>query len=185
MILPIVGFGNPILRKVAKDIDKEYPELDKLIEDMFDTMYHASGVGLAAPQIDKSIRLFIIDATPFVENYPEAEGFKQAFINPQIIEESGELWVFQEGCLSVPDIHEDVSRKSIIKVRYFDENFNEKEEYLTGIRARVFQHEYDHLEGKVFVDRLSPLRKTLLKRKLNYISVGKVRTDYRMKIVKK
>ncbi|MDD2530851.1 MAG: peptide deformylase [Bacteroidales bacterium] len=181
MILPIVGYGNPVLRKVAQPIDKTYPELNLLIDNMFETMYNANGIGLAAPQIDLSIRLIVIDADPLKENYPEAEGFKKVFINPQIVEESGEKWVFAEGCLSLPELHEEVSRYSNVLVKYFDENFSPKEEMFSGVRARVFQHEYDHLEGKVFVDRLSPLRKTLLKRKLNDISNGKIQTNYKMK----
>ncbi|MDR0971915.1 MAG: peptide deformylase [Bacteroidales bacterium] len=181
MILPIVGYGNSILRKVAKDIDQDYPNLKELIDNMYETMYNASGIGLAAPQIDLSIRLIVIDADALKENYPEAENFKKVFINPQIVEESGEKWLFEEGCLSLPNIHEEVSRHSIVKVRYYDEDFIEREETFQGAKARVFQHEYDHLEGKVFVDRISPLKKTLLKRKLNNISEGKVQTSYRMK----
>lgn len=190
MILPIVGYGSPVLRNIAKEIDFNYPDLDKLIQDMFETMKQASGLGLAAPQIDRSIRLFVIDTSSLKEEDLEGQGmkpetFRKVFINPEIIEESGELWSFQEGCLSLPDIHEDVSRHSIIKVRYFDEKFNEKTEVLDGIQARVFQHEFDHLQGKVFVDRLSPLRKTLLRKKLNNISSGKVITDYKMKPIRK
>lgn len=190
MILPIVGYGSPVLRNIAKEIDFNYPDLDKLIQDMFETMKQASGLGLAAPQIDRSIRLFVIDTSSLKEEDLEGQGmkpetFRKVFINPEIIEESGELWSFQEGCLSLPDIHEDVSRYSIIKVRYFDEKFNEKTEVLDGIQARVFQHEFDHLQGKVFVDRLSPLRKTLLRKKLNNISSGKVITDYKMKPIRK
>ncbi|MEA4966557.1 MAG: peptide deformylase [Bacteroidaceae bacterium] len=181
MILPIVGFGNPILRKIAKPIDENYPDLKDLIKNMFQTMYNANGIGLAAPQIDLSIRLVVIDADPLKEDYPEAEGFKKVFINPEIIEESGEKWAFQEGCLSLPELHEEVTRYSNVLVKYYDENFNQKEEMFSGARARVFQHEYDHLEGKVFVDRLSPIRKTLLKRKLSDISNGKVFTNYKMK----
>lgn len=182
MILPIVGYGASVLKQQAKDITKDYPGLTELIENMFTTMYAANGVGLAAPQIDLSIRLFVIDAEPFKEAYPEAEGFKKVFINPQILEYKGEIWSdFQEGCLSLPDIHEDVARPSIVRVKYLDEDFNEHEEELTGIRARVFQHEYDHLEGKVFTDRLSPLRRTLLKRKLNDVASGKIVPGYKMK----
>ena len=148
MILPIVGYGASVLKQQAVEITKDYPELPELIENMFTTMYAANGVGLAAPQIDLSIRLFVIDAEPFKETYPEAEGFKKVFINPQILEYKGEIWSdFQEGCLSLPDIHEDVARPSIIRVKYLDETFTEHEEEFSGIRARVFQHEYDHLEG--------------------------------------
>lgn len=183
MILPIVGYGNSVLKKEAQEITKDYPDLAKLIEDMFETMYAANGVGLAAPQINLSIRLIVVDADPFKETYPEAEGFKQVFINPTILEYKGEMWSdFEEGCLSLPEIHEEVTRPSEVVVRYFDENFVEHTEELSGIRARVFQHEYDHLQGKVFVDRLSSLRKTLLKRKLNDIANNRVRTSYRMKL---
>lgn len=183
MILPIVGYGNSVLKKEAQEITKDYPDLAKLIEDMFETMYAANGVGLAAPQINLSIRLIVVDADPFKETYPKAEGFKQVFINPTILEYKGEMWSdFEEGCLSLPEIHEEVARPSEVVVRYFDENFVEHTEELSGIRARVFQHEYDHLQGKVFVDRLSSLRKTLLKRKLNDIANNRVRTSYRMKL---
>lgn len=182
MILPIVGYGSKVLREQTKEIDKDYQGLEELIKNMFDTMYSANGVGLAAPQIDLSIRLFVVDADPFKETYPEGEGFKKVFINPQILETKGEIWSdFQEGCLSLPDIHEQVARPSIIVMRYFDENFVEHTEEFDGIRARVIQHEYDHLEGKVFTDRLSPLRRTLLKRKLSDIASGKVIADYKMK----
>lgn len=182
MILPIVGYGSAILRQVSEPISEDYPGLKQLIDDMFETMYAANGVGLAAPQIDLPIRMFVIDASPFKETYPDGEGFKKVFINPEILEFKGEIWAdFQEGCLSLPDIHQDVARPSIVVVKYLDENFVEHTEELDGIRARVFQHEYDHLEGKVFTDRLSPLRRTLLKRKLQDISAGKVYTDYKMK----
>lgn len=180
MILPIVGYGHSILRKKTEDIDKTYPEIKKLIEDMFETMYHANGVGLAAPQVNLPISVLVIDTDPFKENYPEGEGWKKAMINPCIIEESGEEWAFEEGCLSVPGIHENVMRKSVVKVRYCDADFNECEEILQGIRARVFQHEYDHLQGKVFVERLSGVRRAFLKRKLKDISENKIRTDYKM-----
>jgi peptide deformylase len=183
MILSIVGYGNPVLKKQAQEITKDYPELPKLIEDMFETMYAANGVGLAAPQVNLSIRLVVIDAEPFKEVYPEAEGFKKVFINPTILEYKGEIWSdFEEGCLSLPEIHEEVARPSEIVVKYYDENFQEHTEEFVGIRARVFQHEYDHLEGKVFVDRLSAIRKTLLKRRLSDIANNKVRTSYRMKM---
>ncbi len=181
MILPIVGYGNPVLRKLAKPIDKDYQGLNELIENMFETMYNANGIGLAAPQIDLSIRLFVIDADGLKETYPETEGFKKVFINPEVLEESGEKWTFQEGCLSLPELHEEVSRHSNVLVKYYDQDFNLHEETLTGAKARVFQHEYDHLEGKVFVDRISPLKKTLLKRRLNDIANGKVQTNYKMK----
>lgn len=181
MILLIVGYGSPVLRRMTNKIDKDYPLLSELVSNMFETMYLANGVGLAAPQIDLSISLAVIDAQPFAEKYPEADGFKRVFINPEIIEVSEEKWTFEEGCLSLPELHEEVSRPCSVVVRYFDENFNEKEELLTGLRARVFQHEFDHLQGKVFVDRLSSIRRTLLKRKLNDISSGRVATSYKMK----
>ncbi len=180
MILPITALGHPVLKKVAKDIDKDYPNLDKLIEDMFETMYHADGVGLAAPQVNKSIRLFVIDADPFKDYYPEAEGFKKVFINPTILEEDGEEWGFNEGCLSVPDINEEVIRKSKVLLKYYDENFVEKTEWFDGIKARVIQHEYDHLEGIVFTDRVGRLTKLMLKKKINNILQGKVQTNYKM-----
>ena len=184
MIRAIVGYGCPVLKKVAQPIDKGYPELEELINDMFETMYNAYGVGLAAPQINLSIRVVVIDADPMKEVFADGEGFKKYFINPVIIEEQGEPWAYNEGCLSLPELHEDIVRKPIIKVRYQDLDFNEYEEEFSGIRARVLQHEIDHLEGKVFTDRLSPLRRTLLKRKLKELSVGNVRTPYRMKYLK-
>jgi len=186
MILPIVAFGDPVLKKVAENIDANYPGLEKLIADMFDTMYNAKGVGLAAPQIGKSIRLFIVDATPFSvdpENDEEAalEGFKRTFINAKITKESGKEWAFNEGCLSIPKIREDVMRKSDLKITYLDENFKEQTEEFSGLAARIIQHEYDHIEGKLFTDRISPLRKRLLQRKLSDISKGRIDVDYKMK----
>ena len=180
MILPILAYGHPNLRKVAEDIDKDYPGLDKLLDDMFETMYASNGVGLAAPQINKSIRLFVIDASPFAEEVPEAEGFKKVFFNARIVEEDGKEWAFNEGCLSVPKINEDVTRKSKIKIHYYDRDWNYREEEYDGIFARIIQHEYDHLEGILFVDRVSALRKTMLRGKLNDIAKGKVDVDYRM-----
>lgn len=180
MILPIVAYGQPILKKIALDIDKNYPDLQKLIADMFETMYFSHGVGLAAPQINKSIRLLVIDATPFGEDDERAKDFKKAMINPKIIHEEGEEWAFNEGCLSVPEIREDVYRKPKVTIQYYDENWNYFEETYDSVMARVIQHEYDHLEGKLFVDRLSSLRKMMLKRRLNEIATGKVTTDYRM-----
>ena len=185
MILPIVALGHPVLKKVAQDIDKDYPDLKVLIDNMFETMYNAEGVGLAAPQINKSIRLFIIDAAPYEKHYPETVGFKRVFINPQIIEEDGEEWFFNEGCLSLPDVHEDVARKSKVLLRYLDENFIEKEEWFDGICARVIQHEYDHLEGLVFTDRLSNVTKLFLRKRLNDIRDGKIKNCYRMVFGKK
>ncbi|MGI6320926.1 MAG: peptide deformylase [Bacteroidales bacterium] len=180
MILPIVAYGHPTLRKIAQDIDKDYPELSTLIENMWETMYRTRGVGLAAPQVNKSIRLFVIDATPYGEDDAETKDFKKIFINAQIIQEEGEEWAFNEGCLSLPNIREDVMRKPNITIRYLDENFEEHTEKFSGIIARIIQHEYDHLEGKVFVDRINNLRKMLLKRKLTDITKGIVDIDYRM-----
>ncbi len=185
MIKPIIAYGNPILRKVAIDIDKDYPDLQQLVQTMFDTMYASDGVGLAAPQIGLSIRMFVIDAAAFAEDYPEAKGFKKVFINAHFVEESGKEWVFNEGCLSFPGIHEDVSRKANVTLRYLDENFEEHTETFSGICARVVQHEYDHLDGKCFVDRLGALQRRLLQRKLTNITEGKVHTNYKIKFVKK
>ena len=179
-MLPIVAYGHPTLRKVAVDIDKDYNGLEGLIAKMFDSMYESQGVGLAAPQINKSIRLFIIDASPYVDEIPEAKDFKKVFINAEIVEETGEEWFFNEGCLSVPDIREDVERKPVIKIHYYDENWSYHEDTFDGVLARIIQHEYDHLEGKVFVDRLSNLRKMMLKKKLTEIAKGNVKVDYRM-----
>lgn len=187
MILPIVAYGDPVLKKKAADIDENYPGLKKLIDDMFETMYNANGVGLAAPQVGKSIRLFVIDATPVAEGEdgdPTCEDFKRVFINPIIFEESGEEWNYEEGCLSIPGIREEVSRKSNLKIEYYDENWDLYEEELDGFAARVVQHEYDHIEGVLFLDRISAIKRTLLKGKLNNISKGDVDVNYRMKFPK-
>ena len=183
MILPIVAYGQPILRKIAQDIDKDYPDLKKIIADMWETMYFSHGVGLAAPQINKSIRLIVIDAAPYGDEDERAKNFKKVFLNPKIIREEGEEWAFNEGCLSVPEIREDEYRKSTLTIQYYDENWNFFEETYDGVMARVIQHEYDHLQGMLFVDRLSSLRKMMLKRRLNDILMGKVHTDYRMLFV--
>lgn len=180
MILPIVAYGHPTLKKTASPIEPGHPGLDELIENMFETMYHSEGVGLAAPQVNHSIRLFIIDAEPFTETRPELAGFKKIFINPYIIEESGEEWIFNEGCLSLPDIREDITRRPRIRIRYQDRDFNQYDEYYEGVAARIIQHEYDHLEGTLLVDRISPLRKILLRRKLNDISTGNIDVAYKM-----
>lgn len=180
MILPIVAYGHPTLKKVAEEIDPEYEGLDELIENMFETMYSSEGVGLAAPQVNKSIRLFIVDATPYASEYPDTVDFRKVFINPYIIEESGEEWSFNEGCLSVPTIREDILRKPRIAIEYHDRNFNLIEEQYDGVMARIIQHEYDHIEGTIFVERVSPLRKMLLKSKLNDISMGNVDVHYKM-----
>lgn len=184
MILPIVAYGDPVLKKMCVEIDKNHPDLEKLINDMFDTMYKAGGVGLAAPQIGKAIRLFIVDATPFDEEHPEAADFVQVFINPTIVEETGNNWEFNEGCLSIPGVREDVSRKEKILVRYYDQDWEYYEEEFDGIVARVIQHEYDHIEGKLFVDRLNPLKRRLIKGKLTDISKGDVDVSYKMKFPK-
>ena len=188
MILPIVAYGDPVLRKVGIEIDKDYPNLKELIANMKATMYNASGVGLAAPQIGKAIRLFIIDASPFAEDddLDEKERevlktFNRVFINPQIIKEEGEEWVFNEGCLSIPDVRQDVSRQPKVTLEYQDEDFNTHTEVLEGLAARVFQHEYDHIEGILFTDKLSSLKKRLIKKKLENISKGKINSDYRMR----
>ncbi len=189
MILPIVAYGDPVLKKRGEDLEKGDPKLPKLVEDMFETMYNAHGVGLAAPQVGKSLRLFVVDASPFAEegdeDYEFLKDFKKVFVNPEIIEEEGDEWAFSEGCLSIPEIHEDVYRNEQLRIRYYDENWNEHEEVLSGLAARVVQHEYDHIEGVLFVEHLSPLRRRLLKGKLQNISKGKVNVDYRMKFPKK
>lgn len=190
MILPIVAYGSPILKKEGEEITKDYKGLNELIANMFETMYEASGVGLAAPQINKSIRLFILDASPFAEVEegeepdPKAEGlegFKKVFINPIIEEEEGEEWAFAEGCLSIPKIREDVFRKPNIKISYFDEDWNFHEESYSGYAARIIQHEYDHVDGVLFTDYLTPLKKRMLKKKLVNISKGEIEVPYRMK----
>jgi peptide deformylase len=185
MILPVVAYGDPVLRKKAEEIGPDYPGLKKLIEDMFDTMYDANGVGLAAPQIGKPIRLFIVDAAPFEDQDPELKDFVQVFINPVIIEEHGEPWAFNEGCLSIPGIREDVQRQPKLIIQYQDENFETFEEEFEGIAARIIQHEYDHIEGKLFIDRISSFKRTLLKGKLTDISKGQVEVDYKMRFPKK
>jgi len=188
MTLPIVAYGDPVLRKSCKAIDKDYPKLGELIENMWETMYNASGVGLAAPQIGRAIRIFIIDTSAFAddENLTETEQkelaeFKTVFINAVIDEESGKDWAFNEGCLSIPDVREDVTRKDTITISYMDENFNKKTKTFDGLIARVIQHEYDHIEGILFTDRLSSLKKRLLKKRLTNISKGIVKIDYRMR----
>ena len=182
MILPIVAFGAPILRKKCINITAEYAELDVLLLNMWETMYAASGVGLAAPQINKAIRLFLIDTTPFIDDEKElqVQVVKKVFINPRIIEEKGEEWDFNEGCLSIPEIREDITRKSSITIEYFDENFKKYTDIFDGLTARVIQHEYDHINGVLFTDKISPLRKRMIKRKLIDISKGMVRTNYKM-----
>ena len=187
MILPIIAYGDPVLRKMGTEIDKEYPELATLITNMKETMYNASGVGLAAPQIGLAIRLFIIDASPFAEDEDlddedraTLKTFNRIFINAKIIKEEGEEWTFNEGCLSIPDVREDVSRQPKITIEYQDEDFKKHTDVLEGLAARVFQHEYDHIEGILFTDKLSTLKKRLLKKRLENISKGKINADYRM-----
>lgn len=192
MILPIVAYGHPVLRKMAEDITPEYPELKKLIADMWETMYHSNGVGIAAPQVNKAIRLFVVDTEQIVEGfddedrrqYPNEKPIKSVFINAHIIEESGEQWAYNEGCLSIPKVREDIMRHQTVRLRYMDENFNEQEGTFSGITARVILHEYDHIDGKLFIDYLAPIKKRLIKKKLDDISNGKIRMDYRMLFAK-
>jgi peptide deformylase len=188
MILPIVAYGDPVLKKKAKDISKDYPNFDALLENMFETMYNAYGVGLAAPQIGLPIRMFLVDTTPFAEDEEltkeeqvALDGFRRVFINAKIVEEEGDEWVFNEGCLSIPDVREDVFRKPVITIEYLDENFKAHKERFDGLIARVIQHEYDHIEGILFTDKLSSLKKRLLKGRLTNISKGKINVDYRMR----
>ncbi len=181
MNLPIIAYGDPILKKEADEIEKDSPEIQQLIDDMFETMYNSEGVGLAAPQIGKSLRLFIVDASPFEEDNPELKNFKKVFINPIIVEEEGKEWVFNEGCLSIPGIREDVNRLPKITIEYYDRKWNLLEETFDGIAARIIQHEYDHVEGILFTDHLNPLKRRLLKTKLSNISKGNVKVNYKMK----
>jgi peptide deformylase len=180
MKLSIVAYGDPVLKKVCEPIDENYPNLKELISNMWETMYNANGVGLAAPQVGLPIRLFIVD----VRAEEDEEPYKKVFINAQILEETGEPWAFNEGCLSIPDVREDVMRKPNILIKYYDENWNLHEEHVDGFPARVIQHEYDHIEGKLFTDKLSLLRKQLIKGKLDNIAKGKISTDYKMRFPK-
>jgi peptide deformylase len=188
MILPIVAYGSPILRKVCSDIDAQYPGLQKLLADMWETMYNSNGVGLAAPQINKDIRLFLIDSTQIFKNmeedelgvYPDEPGFRGVFINAHVSKKDGAEWSYNEGCLSIPKIREDVLRNEQITINYLDENFHPHTKVFNGITARVILHEYDHIEGKLFIDYIKPIKRTMLKRKLDDISKGKVKVDYRM-----
>ena len=188
MILPIVAYGSNVLKTKAVNITPDFPDLETLIENMWETMYNANGVGIAAPQIGKSIRLFVVDASPFSKDdeisddeISTLKNFKKVFINPELIEETGGEWDFTEGCLSIPNIREDISRREMITIRYYDEFFEEIELTLKGLAARIVQHEYDHIEGVLFIDKLSPLKKKLLKGKLNDISKGKIKTEYKMR----
>ena len=188
MVLPIVAYGNPVLRKVGVDIAPAYTGLQKLIEDMWETMYNSKGVGLAAPQVNKDIRLFKMDSVQIIENldvdekdeFPGDEGYKGVFINARIEEITGKEWLYNEGCLSIPKIREDIMRNENVTINFLDENFVQHTETFTGVTARVILHEYDHIEGKLFIDYLKPLKKSLLKRKLNDISKGKISVDYKM-----
>ena len=183
MILPIIAFGAQILRKKCENITADYPELDSLLVNMWETMYEASGIGLAAPQVNKAIRLFLIDTTPFIDDDEESEEevVKKVFINARVIEETGDKWIFNEGCLSIPDLREDIIRRSSITIEYFDENFKKHIDVFDGLTARVIQHEYDHINGVLFIDKVSPLRKRMIKGKLIDISKGMVSTSYKMR----
>ena len=185
MILPIYTYGQPVLRKEAEDIAPDYPELKELVQNMFETNERADGVGLAAPQIGLPIRVVIVDLTPLAEDMPEYADFKRAYINGYIVEEDGETILMDEGCLSLPGIHEKVPRAEKVRIQYVDENFIEHDEWVEGFLARVIQHEFDHLEGKVFTDRISPLRRQMNKAKFNALLTGKVRCDYKVKVAKK
>ena len=192
MILPIVGYGDPVLRKMGEEITPEYPDLKETVANMYETMYNAYGVGLAAPQVGLSIRLFVIDTTPFsddedlpIEEQQQLKGFKRSFINAKMLKEEGELWAFNEGCLSIPEVREDVYRNEKITIEYYDEDFVLKTEVFDGLVARVIQHEYDHIEGILFTDLISSLKKKLIKKKLQNIMDGKTRPDYRMKFCNK
>lgn len=183
MILPIYAYGQPVLRKKATEINKDYPDLDHLLQNMFETMYESNGIGLAAPQIGLPIRLFIVDGSEIEGIKPQ--GFKQVFINPTLIDEFGTQWDFEEGCLSIPDVRAHVKRHGELTIHYWDENWIEKEETYDGMAARIIQHEYDHIEGILFTDRINPLKRNLLKRRLESISKGRVNVDYKMKFAKK
>jgi len=188
MTLPIVAYGDPVLRKTTEEITPEYPGLSKFIEDMWETMYASNGVGLAAPQVNKSIRLFVVDSEQMFANmdekekaeYDDAPGIRRVFMNAQIVHLDGDEWAYNEGCLSIPKIREDVKRQETVTLRYVSEDFVEKEETFTGLTARVILHEYDHIEGKLFIDYMSPFKRKLIKGKLNDISKGRVNVDYKM-----
>lgn len=188
MILPVVAYGLPILRQVAENIDANYPDLALLIDDMWETMYGSNGVGLAAPQINKGIRLFVMDSAQVFagqeeeekDEFPDAPGIKEVFINPRIVDLQGEEWPYNEGCLSIPKVREDVYRPESLTIEYVDVNFTPQRKTFNGLTARIIQHEYDHLEGKLFIDYLKPLKRKLIKGKLNDISKGKIKVDYKM-----
>lgn len=180
MILPVVAYGHPVLKKKAQEIGPDFPGLKEFIADLWETMYQADGVGLAAPQVNQSIRMFVIDASAYAKDHPDAEGFKRLFINPLIYLEEGEEWVFNEGCLSFPGIREDISRKPVVWMRWVDEDFKAHDERFEGILARIIQHEYDHIEGVLMVDRINSLKRILLNKKLADITRGNVETTYKM-----
>jgi peptide deformylase len=182
MVLPVYVYGMPVLRKTAPEIPEDFADLDQLIEDMFETMHASDGVGLAAPQVGKSLRIFVVDTTPMAENReePELKDWRKVFINPYIIEEWGDPWSFEEGCLSLPNLREEVMRPTHVRIEYYDEHWDLKEEVYEGIQARVIQHEYDHLDGILFTDKVTPLRRKLLNGRLNAISKGKVDCDYKI-----
>lgn len=184
MIYPIVIYGSPVLRKVAQEIDKDYPNLNEFIADMWETMYYSDGLGLAAPQVGKSVRMFVIDGSPLEEDEPNLKNFKKVFINPKIVEYSEDEIPYNEGCLSIPQLREDVVRPAKVRLQYNDENFNFYDEWFNGMAARVIQHEYDHLQGIMFTDKVSPLKKRLLKGKLAAISKGKFNVDYKVRLPK-
>ena len=184
MILPIYAYGFTVLKKVAEDIDKDYPELEKLISNMWDTMYNAQGIGLAAPQVGLSIRLFLVDTKQSMEEEEKDKGIKKVFINAEIIEEAGDDFSYEEGCLSIPGIKGDVFRPEQVKIKYLDEQFKEHIEVYEGINARVIQHEYDHIDGILFTELLGPLKRRRIKKKLDDIKVGKLRGEYKMKYLK-
>lgn len=185
MIYPIYVYGHPILRRKSEDIDKNYKGLNEFIENMFETMYRAEGVGLAAPQVGKNIRIFIVDGTAYAEDEPQLEGFKKVFINAHIIEMDGEIVPMNEGCLSIPNIREDVDRESRIRIQYYDQNWEFNDEVMEGFKARIIQHEYDHLDGIMFTDKVSPIRRRLLKGKLASLSKGKFDADYKTLLPRK
>ncbi len=180
MVLPVTAYGHPVLRKVGKEIDKDYPDLEEFLNNMWETMYFSEGVGLAAPQVNRAIRVFIVDASPYGEQIPEARDFRQTFINPVIKERLGDDKLMEEGCLSIPQIREEVSRQESVKIQYYDADWNFHEEEFSGMIARIIQHEYDHIEGILFTDHLSSMRKTMLRSKLSNISKGKIDVDYKM-----
>ena len=192
MILPIIGYGDPVLRKVGEEVSKDYPNLKEVIANMYETMYNAHGVGLAAPQVGLALRLFIVDCEPFSdsddlskEEEEQLRTFRKTFINAKILKEEGEEWGFNEGCLSIPDVREDVFRHEQITIEYYDEDFNKHTDVYDGLIARVIQHEYDHIEGILFTDRISSLKKRLIAKKLQNIMEGKARPDYKMKFAAK